>query len=270
MTNINLLIDNYYSWLKDKTAWKNVNEWVEITSPYLDRNNDYIQIYLKKTNNNYLLTDDGETISGLQKEGCNLDSPKRQNLLQLTLRGYGVSEDNGQLKIKADSFKDFPLCKHSLIQAILAVNDMFYLASPHIVSLFFEDVRNWLDKCQIRYSERIPFKGQSNYIRNFDFLIPKSQKQSERLIKTINNPVKTSADSIIIDWLDTKDMRPQKSKLYTFINDSTKEAPVSDNKIDLEWNSQSSIGKVFEALRQYEIKPVLWSKRNKVKNELVA
>ena len=56
-------------------------------------------------------------------------------------------------------------------------------------------------------------------------------------------------------------MRPQKSKLYTFINDSKKEASVLDNKkqahvldnkIASEWSSQSSIGKVFEALKQLE------------------
>ena len=269
MTNISLLIDNYYSWLKDKTAWKNVNEWIEITSPYLDRNNDYIQIYLKKTNNKYLLTDDGETISGLKQEGCNLDSPKRRELLQLTLRGYGVSEDSGHLKIKAESFEDFPLSKHSLVQAILAVNDMFYMTSAHIISLFFEDVRNWLNEYEIRYTERIPFKGQSNYTRNFDFLIPKSQKQPERLIKTINNPIKTSADSIIIDWLDTKDMRPKESKLYTFINDNKRKESRLTDKVDSEQGS-SSIGKVFEALKQYEINPVLWSNRDRVKNELAA
>ena len=59
-------------------------DWVEITAPYLDRNNDYIQIYLKKDEEGYLLTDGGSTITGLIQEGCSLDTPKRQKLLQLT------------------------------------------------------------------------------------------------------------------------------------------------------------------------------------------
>lgn len=269
MKNIDTLIENYYSWLKSETEWKNIDEWIEITSPYLDRNNDYIQIYLKKEGTNYLLTDDGETIGGLKEEGCNLNSSKRQQLLQLTLRGYGVKEESGQLQIKIASIDNFPICKHSLVQAILAVNDMFYTASPHVASLFLEDVKQWLEDSKIRYSERVSFTGLSNYTRSFDFLIPKSSKQPERLIKTINNPIKNSADSIIMDWLDTKDMRPQESKLYAFINDKKSISKLNvKNNIGLD--SQSAIGKVSDAIKQYKIEPILWSKKHKIKNELVA
>ena len=42
------LIRSYYDWLKAKTSWREVNGWVEITTPYLDRHNDYIQIYLRQ------------------------------------------------------------------------------------------------------------------------------------------------------------------------------------------------------------------------------
>ena len=58
MNGIHGLIENYYKLLQDKTVWKEINEWAEITTPYLDRHNDYIQIYLKKDGNDYLLTDD--------------------------------------------------------------------------------------------------------------------------------------------------------------------------------------------------------------------
>ena len=43
------------------------------------------------------------------------------------------------------SENNFSLRKHSLIQAMLAVNDLFYLASPIITSLFREDVEAWLN-----------------------------------------------------------------------------------------------------------------------------
>ncbi len=253
MTDINELIGNYYSWLKDKTAWKEIGDWVEITSPYLDRNNDYTQIYLKKDGDSYLLTDDGATIGSLEQEGCSLDSPKRKKLLQQTLNGYGVSDINGVLQVKATP-DNFSLRKHSLLQAILAVNDMFYLAEPYVSSLFFEDVRNWLDDSDIRYSEQISFTGRSGYARKFDFLIPKSKIAPERIIKTINNPVRNSADSIIVDWIDTKEARPENSKAYAVIN-------------DYERNVSSSL---MDALNNYDIKPVLWSTRDKIIKDLAA
>ena len=272
MNNINLLIESYYSWLKDKTAWKSIENtnWLAITAPYLDRHNDYIQIYLKKTTDGYLLTDDGDTIEGLRADGCKLDSPKRQQLLQLTLRGYGVNKEDDKLEIKAVSDSDFPLCKHSLIQAILTVNDMFYMASSHVASLFFEDVQKWLDESHIRYSPRIQLKGLSNYSRNFDFVIPKSSNYPERLIKAINNPVKNSIDSIIMDWEDTKKVRSPKSQLYAFINDGKKDIVESTNKINNVLDSQTTIGKASSALKKYKINPVLWSERNKFKEELAA
>lgn len=270
MSNINHLINQYYTWLKERTICKNMNEWVEITAPYLDRNNDYIQMYLKKTKTGYLLTDDGYTIAGLKQEGCNLDSSKRQQLLQLILKGYGVKKYNSQLQITVTSEDDFPVCKHSLVQAILAVNDMFYMSSPYIQNLFFEDVRSWLDKSNIRYSERIIFPGLSNYNRNFDFIISKSSEQPERLIKTINKPTKNSADSIVMDWMDIKDGRQDGVRLYTFINNDTVN-PSDFNTTESEnLNTKSAIGKVCTALKQYKIQPILWSKREEIKQELVA
>lgn len=253
MTDITPLLDKYYAWLRDKTAWKTIDKWVEITAPYLDRNNDYIQIYLKKTDDGFLLTDDSATILGLKQEGCVLDSPKRKDLLNLTLNGYGVTLNGDQLQVSATQ-DNFAVRKHSLIQAILAVNDMFYLAEPHVASLFLEDVRGWLDASDVRYSEQISFIGRSGYARKFDFLITKSSKAPERIIKTINNPVRNSADSIIVDWVDTKEVRPENSKAYAFVNDN--ERKVSSN--------------VLDALNSYQIKPILWSERNQYQAELAA
>ncbi len=55
--------ENYYRWLNAKTQIKEINsQWVEITTPYLDRHNDCLQIYAKKENDSYLLTDDGYII----------------------------------------------------------------------------------------------------------------------------------------------------------------------------------------------------------------
>ena len=34
---------------------------------------------------------------------------------------------------------------YNLLQAMLAINDLFYLAVPLVASLFYEDVVSWLD-----------------------------------------------------------------------------------------------------------------------------
>ena len=133
------LIDTYLKWLKDKTLLRQVKDWVEITTPYLDRHNDYLQIYAKRQNGGYLLTDDGYVLEDLQQSGCKLESAKRQALLRITLNGFGVQTKEGRLEIHA-SPENFAIRKHNLIQAMLAINDLFYLAVPVVASLFYENV----------------------------------------------------------------------------------------------------------------------------------
>jgi hypothetical protein len=63
MDEITSLIDAYHTQLKDKTAWRYVGNYIEITTPYLNHNNDYIQIYIKKIEDEYIFSDGGSTIS---------------------------------------------------------------------------------------------------------------------------------------------------------------------------------------------------------------
>ncbi|HJD66944.1 MAG TPA: DUF1828 domain-containing protein [Rickettsia endosymbiont of Bembidion lapponicum] len=251
--NIQALIDDYYKWLKDKTAWKQLTNYVEITTPYLDRHNDYIQIYLKQEQDYYILTDDSETIDDLEQSGCSLDSPRRQKFLNITLNGFGIHRNQNELFVKT-SYQNFALSKHNLIQAILAINDMFYLARSSITHLFYEDVQSWLDISNIRYSEKTSLIGKSGYNRYFDFLIPKSKNAPERILQTVGSCTKDKANNIIMDWMDTKEARPSEAKAYTLINDNEKIA--YDN--------------FQEALKNYDITPILWSKRNEFKDELAA
>jgi Domain of unknown function DUF1829/Domain of unknown function DUF1828 len=250
---IQMLLDEYRSWLKDHTALREVNGWVEITTPYLDRNNDYLQIYARRENGNIVLTDDAHTIRDLEISGCALDTPKRKELLETTLNGFGVKLSGGALEAKATE-GTFPLRKHSLVQAMLAVNDLFYLAQPIVQSLFYEDVVAWLDSAEIRYTPGVKFTGQSGYDHLFDFVIPKSKQQPERILRAINRPVRDTAESLIQAWMDTRNVRPKNSRAYAFLNDM--ERPISEG--------------VQEALKNYEIRPVPWSDREDVRHELAA
>src|SRR5574337_646057 len=171
INEIQNLLDQYLAWLRDKTALRQVKDWIEITTPYLDRHNDYLQIYVKRENSGYILTDDGYTIDDLKRSGCELESKKRKDLLTLTLNGFGIKVEGNSLIIHA-SQDNFALRKHNLVQAMLAVNDLFYLAVPMVASLFLEDVTSWLDLHEIRYTPKVKFTGKSGYDHLFDFVIP--------------------------------------------------------------------------------------------------
>lgn len=250
---INKLLNDYVAWLRDKTLLRQIDDWVEITTPYLDRHNDFIQIYAKKANGGYALTDDGYTIEDLEQSGCKLDSRKRQDLLKMTLNGFGIRLQDGALEVHATS-DNFALRKHNLVQAMLAVNDMFYLATPIVASLFYEDVVSWLDLHDIRYTPKVKFTGKTAYDHLFDFVIPKSRKQPERILKAINRPNRETAQTVAFAWIDTREVRPANSKAFALLNDA--DAPISSA--------------VLDALESYNVHPVPWGKREEVRDELAA
>ena len=251
--DIQNLLDAYHVWLKDKTVLHQIDQWVEITTPYLDRHNDYVQIYVKKTNGGFLLKDDGYIIDDLKQSGCKLDSHKRQEFLQMTLNGFGVKKDGNELQVYA-SAENFASRKHNLLQAMLAVNDMFYLAMPMVASLFYEDVVVWLDVHDIRHTPKVKFTRKTGYDHLFDFVIPKSRRQPERIIQTINRPNRTTAQAVIHSWNDTREVRTPESRAYALLNDTEQTVSMA----------------VMDALKSYDVRPVAWSEREDVREELAA
>ena len=247
------LLDQYLNWLRDRTTLRETGDWVEITTPYLDRHNDCLQIYAQRANGGFILTDDSYILEDLEQSGCKLDSPKRQDLFRMTVNGFGVHVKDKALEVRS-SVEDFARRKHNLIQAMLAVNDLFYLASPIVQNLFHEDVVEWLDLSEIRYTPKVKFSGRSGYDHVFDFVIPKSKSHPERILRAINDPSRDAAQSIAFSWMDTKAVRAPDSRAYAMLNDA-------DRKI-----SDSTV----EAMRRYEVRPILWSGRDSVFEELAA
>jgi len=245
------LLRQYLAWIKDTTTLREVDEWVEITTPHLDRHNDFIQIYVKRQDEGYLLSDAGYILGDLEMSGCSLKSPKRKALLNMTLNGFGVRLNNGALEVSA-SKGNFPLKKHSLIQAMLSVNDLFYLASPTVASIFYEDVVAWLDSHDVRYTPKVKFAGTSGLDHCFDFVIPRSKEQPERILQTITHPARDTAQTLVFSWIDTRKVRAPDSQAYAILNDS--ERHVS--------------GEVIGAFKNYGISPVLFSQINAVTEEL--
>ena len=246
-------MDRYWAWLRDETAIRELGEWVEITTPYLDHHNDCLQIYARRAEGGFLLTDDGCVLDDLEQSGCKIDGGRRQALFRSTLNGFGVQVNGNALEVQA-SADDFALRKHNLVQAMLAVNDLFHLAAPTVASLFHEDVVAWLDEAAIRYTPNVKFTGKTGYDHRFDFVIPKSRQQPERVLRTINRPSRDNAQATVFSWIDTREVRSPQSLAYAILNDV--EQPIS--------------AAVLSAFRNYDVKPVPWSNRGAARKELAA
>ena len=251
---ITVLLDLYWEWLKENTTIRSTNGWIEITTPNLDRHNDYLQIYARNQNGLITLTDDGFVLDDLAMSGFQINSPTRQAHLEMTLNGFGVelTEDN-RLEIKATR-ENFPERKHNFVQAMLAITDLFYLASTSVVGVFHDTVATWFDTLGIRYIANAKFGGKSGYDNSFHFVIPRSSVQPERMVRTISRPNRSQAVSFVFSWIDTRETRSSGSRAYAILNDD--ECSVAIETI--------------EAMDRYDVRSVLWSQRELVQEELAA
>lgn len=224
-----------------------------ISTPFVDRHNDNIELYVTRDSNGHLfLSDDAYIINDLKDCGFNFTNKRKQELNNI-LYGFGVAykSDTNELFIES-SEQDFPQKKHNIIQAILAVNDMFEVntsISKKKGNLFVEDVKNYLDIHDVIYSSSLNIVGQSKFSHNIDFVLPtsRSRKRKERLIKVVNkfNRQNVQLSLFVLDDI----MKIRASENILFINDSGD--PEGRKHPDL-----------IEAITSYNVTPLYWTKRN--------
>jgi hypothetical protein len=246
------LIQSYIDWLKQKINYKEVNGNYEITTPFVNHMNDYIQIYLKRdADDRTLITDDGETIKNLEMEGLEFSTPSRKKELEVILNGFEITVNDYELTTYATP-QTFPMRKHNFIQAVLAVDDLHILAQPKVEAFFVEDVINYLEQNSIRYSKNIILQGKSSFQHKFDILIPASPKANERIVKIVVHPKKQNIISHLFGFEDTKLARNNDGIMI--LNDVEQEIPAD----------------VTQAIKEYGIYDIPWTKRERHKEKLAA
>jgi hypothetical protein len=232
------------TWIGSGISVDEVGGACELTTPFLDRHKDHLQVYAVRRNGNIVLSDDGYILSDLRTSGLDMDTPKRKMVLDSVLNGPGIRIEHDQLVVEA-SPRNLGQRLHSLVQAMLAVNDMFVMAQPRVASYFWEDVRGFLDSHEIRYNARVKLAGRSGYDHGVDFLIPKSTRRPERIVQAIAAPKKDNIFAYLWTLGDTRDARGPDSEAYAFLNDQ----------------EQQVGGDVVEALKAYSVIPARWSER---------
>lgn len=247
------MVEEYVSWLRRGLEVEVVNGVCELTTPFIDRHNDHLQISAQRIGDQIVLTDDGYILADLEASGLQLNTPKRREVLQTILNGVGVQERDGRLVSEA-SERTLGQRTHALVQAMISVNDMFVMAQPRVASFFWEDVRLFLDEHDIRFSPRVKLTGRSGFDHAIDFLVPASRHPPERIIQAINAPARNTIGSYLFTLSDTRGARAEESRAYAFLNDAEHPVP----------------GDVIEALDAYQVVVATWSERERFVGELVA
>lgn len=251
----NLLVESYVSWIKGAVSAQAVDDGVtELTTPFLDRYNDHLQIYVEKQAGDlYLLTDDGYVIAELKSSGVESRGRRREELLGQVLGGYGVEVVEGELQVRSTA-QDLGQRVHGLVQAMISVDDMFMLSQPSVHGIFLDDVAKFFDDRDVRYTPRAKFSGKSGLDHLVDFVIPKSRNAPERIVQVLNTPRRDRVESMLFAVNDTRAARGANTEYYAIVNDLKKAVPPE----------------VVTAFSQYSVQVRPWSQREQLVEALAA
>jgi len=243
--DIQKMIDDYANWLKNEITISKFGEYYELTTPYLDRFNDYLQIYVKQdANGKITMTDDGYIIGNLISSGISFKSgSKRKLMLDKIIRNFSLQLDDTSIKTVA-TIQDFPQKKHLMMQAMLAIDDMFEVSADQVKDFFIEDIRTFFDDNDIFYSPDFSLIGKTGSLYTYEFHFQRTKQKPERFCKPISKLKELNRNVTIFNWIDTQEKRDNKGQLIVMLNDEN-----TINQSDL------------DAFRNYDIKTVLFGKR---------
>ena len=261
------LMGDYRNWLLESTSLRSVGGAVEITTPFLDRHNDCIQIYVREMGDDrLLLTDEGETIDDLEMSGISLKPLMQKELMKVATTGFGIDFENGVISVSA-SPNQFPLALNNLVQAILSINDLFYTVKPsskHMniptarimnavtdenakSGIFRNNVGEWLAAQKFEIKRNASFSGKFYEKYKFHYMIRKFEHSPDRFVQAIVDSDRIKAREFAFAWLDTEESRPPDSKAFAVLDNRNNIIPPG----------------LEDALHDYGIKPILWTDRGR-------
>lgn len=252
VSTVTSMIDEYAKWLRSRIEIKKISEtdYIEITTPFLDRDNDTIQLFLKGMEDKKIrLSDGGDTISELESIGIDVSRGRKKELVETILKQNGARLDNSEITVVTTP-ENFPIAKNNIIRAILAVNDLYYLAPKTVSTVFKEEVEEFLQRNEIRYSTGFGLIGRSGLYQPFHFLIQSAHR--EIVMQAIGRPIRQWISLFIMSWNDVVALRGQGTVSFGVLND---EAVKVDESLIM-------------AMKTYDIKPFLWSRKEMLVSEL--
>ena len=219
---IHQLICDYTIWLNGEISVAKYGDYYELTTPFLDRYNDCLQVYLKlDSEGNITITDDGYSINNLISTGFKLKpNSKRKQKIERLIKVYSLQIIDNAI-VGTASPDDFPQKFQQFIQVMLSIDDMVEQISENPKDFFIEDVVSFLKSKAIPFEKDFPLMGRTGSKYKYDFYFPKTSTKKDRFCKVFSKITKQKRDMVIFNWLDTQEQRDKNqgnSELYVLLN----------------------------------------------------
>jgi len=238
--NINELINDYYNFIKNNIKVKEINGFHEITTPFLDHFNDYIQVYISINGDEITITDDSYTISNLRAGGLSF-SEKRIILIEKICAQFGMKLEEDEIFART-SRDDFGAKLDAILQCIVKVDDLCYTSRENVANFFSEDVKEYFLKKELYFTENVSLVGKSGFPFCFDMSFQRTKLKPTRWVNIVNKASKTNCIATSFGWDDTAALRDENEQMFVIINDKN---PIDKGVID--------------GFKNLNINPIYWS-----------
>jgi Domain of unknown function DUF1829/Domain of unknown function DUF1828 len=275
------VVDRYLGWVRQELSVQLRGESCEISTPFLDRHRDQLQIYAISRNGQIVLTDDGYTVSELMTAGIEMDNGGVRQSVEALVRGSRVRFQGKELTTEAtpDTVGER---LQSFLQAMLALNTLSHISASRPASLglvssagsdidehhflaerssgpvsaeiFQAGIERFFADSGIKHKRAEALSGRSGLSYSVDFVIPHTQQRPLRYIKLVPKPSKSALRPILLMVLDTRENRPPDSRFYVFLNDARRKVS----------------GQLLEPLQSYGVAAIRWTEREEYIQELAA
>lgn len=252
------LVEKYLDWVKGHSSEREVGAgWSALSFPFVDRHNDFLQVFVREDRDGYLITDEGRTIRDLKRIGCDLKSKtKRRSLAASILRGLGLDPallNSEEIATKAVN-GEFPHKLNNILMSMMAIDGLAVATPSSVLTLFKEDVTDWLRTIGVKFEAGGLLTGKSENSYGFDFVIPARADGRESVVQTFDKADTIYIESFTYRVIDVREgVQGQWPEFYAMFSDSS--APNSKNR---------------RALLTQGIDPWVWSERDQLARKLVA
>ncbi|WP_353932961.1 DUF1828 domain-containing protein [Okeanomitos corallinicola TIOX110] len=232
-----------------------VNEFIQISTPFILPDGSVIDLFLKEKEESYVLTDLGETFGWLYLQTAAYSLSRNQEIIiKDIVITHGVEQFNGMLITrlkKDDNLADAVL---RLSQAIIRIADTNSKLKVPTFEPITEEVTEFLNKKNLTVERDKKFIGMSGTTRTVDFCV--HRPHGITLINTLSTPLRRTAsirvDKVFTTWSEISYLKDSKYNFISLVDDSinlwTKNNITLLNRVSdvIKWSNRDDLQKFLE------------------------
>lgn len=201
-----------------------VNRHIRIRTPFLYPDGDLVDLFYREEGEQKIITDLGETMRWLRSQTL---SPKRTNkqkaLIQDICMTLGVEFFQGELLVRVSPGQSLSEQLSHLSQAIMRASDLWLTYRTRTPYTFVDEIEEFLEEKNIRYSKNDKLIGRSQRPYSIDFRTfhPKKSSCMNVLSTGSKSVAKNKVDSSFTAWNDLSYLRTSDDMQFVSLIDDS-------------------------------------------------